>query len=242
MIVLEYGAADLKMLSDGKILQFGTSSSGYRTFGITCYTELGGIDSTFGVNGKVNVSIRENVVLTCGAVQPNGNILAGGGTMLPPLSFAFARYDEKGQIDAAINAGGNNTSLITVAPGPLKSIIKKIGFQQDGKIIAAGNTGDNYVMVRYKNATTSSINPNNSRDKIISLYPNPTTNHLHIDFGKIYSDITLEVHNINGQLFERKRLQLVQQHDLNVSHWSEGLYFISVISEEGVVNKKFIKQ
>jgi ELWxxDGT repeat protein len=74
------------------------------------------------------------------------------------------------------------------------------------------------------------------------IYPNPTTNHLHIDFGKFYSELTLEIHNINGQLIERKNLQSIQKHNLNVSYWSEGLYFISVISKDGLVNKRFIKQ
>ncbi len=74
------------------------------------------------------------------------------------------------------------------------------------------------------------------------FHPNPASNHLRLDFGKIYPEVTLEIHNISGQLIERKNLQSVQQYDLNVSQWSEGVYFISVISEEGVANGKFVKQ
>jgi hypothetical protein len=160
-----------------------------------------------------------------------------------------ACYLENGDFRWAIRAGGDgldNGRAITVSD----SLIYVTGSYRNSANFNTPSTpgsneitstgSDDIFIVKYTVSATVSIGELNLNKLLI--YPNPVTNHLHIDFGKSYSNITLDVHNINGQLVERKNLQNIQQHELNVSQWSDGLYFVTVISDDEVVVRKIVKR
>ena len=69
-----------------------------------------------------------------------------------------------------------------------------------------------------------------------SIYPNPTTDVLHINQVR---DITkLEIINVNGQLVLTQSKSL---ENINVSQLQNGVYFLKVHTENGIATKKFIK-
>jgi ELWxxDGT repeat protein len=170
------------------------------------------INSMYGFNGKVYFSAKED--------DDGFKIFSSDGTESGTRTFA--------------PPGANNDYPAGTREGYLDATVFN-----NSLLIVADFFGEGKRLWRYSDLISSTPELNQNT---FHLFPNPATNHLRIDFRKMYSDVALEIHNINGQLIERENLQNIQQHNLNVSQWSKGLYFISVISEEGVVNGKFIKQ
>ncbi|WP_420572891.1 T9SS type A sorting domain-containing protein [Kordia sp.] len=70
-----------------------------------------------------------------------------------------------------------------------------------------------------------------------SIYPNPTTDKLHINRVKNLEKI--EVINSNGQLVFTKNNEL---EDINVSKLQSGAYFLKIYTQNGIATKKFIKE
>ena len=71
----------------------------------------------------------------------------------------------------------------------------------------------------------------------LNIYPNPTSNQLRIDTELKPSEITII--DITG-----KTIMTTKQNTniINVVDLSKGIYFIQLITEEGTVTEKFVKQ
>ena len=127
----------------------------------------GTIDPTFGVNGR---SVTDFKALPNGnrsddyayavILQPDGKILAAGGTNSPngDNNFALVRYNSNGIIDPTFGVNGRTVTDFKVFPNGNRSNdwANAVILQPDGKIVAAGYTnspnGDyNFAIVRYLN-------------------------------------------------------------------------------------------
>jgi len=71
------------------------------------------------------------------------------------------------------------------------------------------------------------------------LYPNPTKNEVTLEIGKV-GQHTLEIHSLNGQLIYSNKIE-GPTHQIDLSSFSKGVYFISVRSKEFVRTEKIIK-
>lgn len=71
-----------------------------------------------------------------------------------------------------------------------------------------------------------------------SIYPNPTKNQLTVS---IQAEAKYSIFNINGQELQKGRLSL-GDNNLNISKFSNGLYFLRVQTEKGITTKKLIKE
>jgi Secretion system C-terminal sorting domain len=132
-------------------------------------------------------------------------------------------------------------------------------FEKAGTIIAAGNSTSNkkyeftYAMesgvVYYfrlklinKDGTTrySDVRPVSCDSKMqIDIAPNPTVNVFHIT-GMMKGKNTVSVYSKNGKLV--KTVNAINNKDIDVSNLAIGVYFISVINENGIVkNGQFVK-
>ncbi len=122
-------------------------------FAVARYDSTGILDSSFNGNGIVLTDMGSNLesIISC-EVQLDGKIVVGGGTDFTGTGqnweFALARYNSDGILDSSFNSNGK----VITAIGPNRDIINEIKIQSDGKIVAAGYSGEpniNFALVRY---------------------------------------------------------------------------------------------
>lgn len=121
--------AEILLQPDGKILVTGHRNHNGLDFAMARVTPDGGVDTSFGIDGKVISDIGyggggANDVI----VQGDGKIVAVGGGDF----FAIARYNTDGSLDSQFN--GTGTTRIFSAPSYASSIVS----QDDGKLLVAG--------------------------------------------------------------------------------------------------------
>jgi uncharacterized delta-60 repeat protein len=125
-------ALGMAIQADGKIVAAGYE--GYEDTGMLArYNADGTLDVTFGGDGGV-----ETTVLTEVATQGDGKIVATG-------YGSVRRYNANGTLDATF--GGDGVVNPGVATGAL-------AIQADGKIVAAGGSGDGFGLARYNSDGT----------------------------------------------------------------------------------------
>jgi murein DD-endopeptidase MepM/ murein hydrolase activator NlpD len=74
-----------------------------------------------------------------------------------------------------------------------------------------------------------------------SIYPNPTTNNIAIKTSKNLESAM--VYDVSGKLLKSIHFNETKTYSIDVSNFSEGMYFLKVVSNEGVQETfKFIKQ
>ena len=91
--------------------------------------------------------------------------------------------------------------------------------------------------ITYSNGPASSVNKYELNNNL-SVYPNPTNNTLQLNFSENNQVKSATVLNLNGQ----KLMEVSGVSNLDVSALSNVLYFIQVLSNNGIHTQKFIKQ
>jgi uncharacterized delta-60 repeat protein len=137
---LDYFASSVLIQADGKIVVSGSD------FELARYDSNGNLDPSFGVGGKVSTSFDGQGFGLVG--QPDGklivagNVFSGGHT-----SFAVARYNIDGSLDASFGAGGE----VSTSFGPTNNDAYSVTLQADGKIVVAGaaDFATELALVRY---------------------------------------------------------------------------------------------
>ena len=84
----------------------------------------------------------------------------------------------------------------------------------------------------------------NERDIVsgFSLYPNPSSNCVNIDFENEEQSVNLQVLNIHGQQVFFKEYNSTDHIQLEVNGFSSGIYMVNVATETGRKVLKFIKK
>jgi len=77
------------------------------------------------------------------------------------------------------------------------------------------------------------------QESAIRIYPNPVQNTLHIDMSSSISRI--QILDVNGRLVY-DYANMNSQTSINVKDFKQGLYFMQIYSEQGIITKKFIKK
>jgi uncharacterized delta-60 repeat protein len=138
--------------ADGKIVVAGTSAIGFAyDFAVVRYNSDGSLDTTFNGTGKVITDIGgTNDQGFSVAIQADGKIVVAGLSAINSLNdFAIVRYNSDGSLDTSFNGTGKVTTPI----GSGDDMAFSVALQDDGKIIAAGQslTGSYYdfAVVRY---------------------------------------------------------------------------------------------
>ena len=143
----EAGAVALQ--ADGKIVAAGSSNNGSdQDFALVRYNADGSLHTGFGTGGKVTTAIGSgNDGASAVALQSDGKIVAAGyshnGT---DNDFAVVRYNADGTLDTGFGTGGK----VTTAVGSSSiDLVHSVAVQSDGKIVAAGYSGNDFAVVRY---------------------------------------------------------------------------------------------
>jgi len=105
----------------------------------------------------------------------------------------------------------------------------------------------NAVMVRLNIQPTANINENDVTVSISNVFPNPTTGLTSINYNLAnVTDVTVEVVDITGKVVytANNGTQTAGGHTVSfdAASFTQGVYYITVSTNETVVTKKFIKK
>ena len=150
------GAASINSMaaySDGRIVATGSSiNGGNSAFAVVRYNKDGSLDPSFNGTGRLTTSVGSgDDTGSSVALQSDGKIVvAGTSSAGGKSSFAVARYNDDGSLDASFNGTGKATTAI----GSGDDICYSMALQGDGKIVVAGSTSNgskrSFAVVRYK--------------------------------------------------------------------------------------------
>jgi uncharacterized delta-60 repeat protein len=122
----------------GKIVAAGGASRGgnWEDFALTRYDDAGSLDTTFGNGGQVTTGFgNRSEQARAVAIQGDGKIVAAGYQESRfGNTFALARYNSDGTLDASFGSGGQ----VTTNFGNEYDYAYAVAIQSDGKIVAAG--------------------------------------------------------------------------------------------------------
>ena len=134
---------------DGKILVAGYSwidSISRSDFAIVRFNSNGTLDTSFGTGGQVTTNFVSSSEIYSIALQSDGKIVAAGYS---DNDSAIARYNSDGTLDTTFSGDGK----LTTDMGSYETIAS-IALQSDGKIVAAGNSGNDFAIARYNSDGT----------------------------------------------------------------------------------------
>lgn len=108
-------------------------------------------------------------------------------------------------------------------------------FQEEGEVIFLYITNPNDDVATF---FTTTLNNTNFKNIEFSVYPNPTSNLLHIETSQ--TDITaIGIFDVKGK--QVMQLSSADLRNVDVSHLTNGIYFLKVGTSEGEFTKKFVK-
>jgi uncharacterized delta-60 repeat protein len=129
-------ATSVALQSDGRIVTAGFlfDATANVDFALARYNPDGSLDSTFDLDGRTRTDFfGADDVANALVIQPNGKIVAVGNARNGlDLTFALARYNADGSLDATFGSDGKVT-------GGFFGTAYAVALQPDGKIVAAGN-------------------------------------------------------------------------------------------------------
>lgn len=103
--------------------------------------------------------------------------------------------------------------------------------------VVTGVTFDPNKHIISRNNLATLANESFDLEQTISVYPNPTTNELHIMMPTTLQLDKVEIYNTLGQLVGQK-----DAIDFSVAELSAGLHLLKITTSEGVIHKNFIKK
>ncbi len=147
----------LAIQPDGRILAGGysTGTTGKDAV-LVRYDRTGKLDPTFGrggilagIFGGVDDCINALVLQADGKIIATGNTAMMVGSDLPAGSFAMARLNTEGSLDATFGNGG----LVLISMKNINCVAHAVALQADGKVVTAGtvytDSGKKFAIARY---------------------------------------------------------------------------------------------
>jgi uncharacterized delta-60 repeat protein len=128
-------------------------------FALVRYNTNGTLDTSFDSDGKVTTDIGSGDIAQSVAIQTDGKIVAAGySNNGSNVDFTLVRYNTDGTLDTTFDSDGK----VTTAIGSGTDQARSVAIQSDGKIVAAGFTGEmggeDVALVRYN--TDGSLDTN----------------------------------------------------------------------------------
>ena len=157
-----------------------------------------------------------------------------------------------GQAKITVSQTQSNTSLsffempleirLTGAGGLTRDVVVNHTFSGQEFIVpvpfvVTGVTFDPNKHIISRNNVATLANESFDLEQTISVYPNPTTNELHIMMPTTLQLDKVEIYNTLGQLVGQK-----DANDFSVAELSAGLHLLKITTSEGVIHKNFIKK
>ena len=124
---------------DGKILVAGIVDS---NFALVRYHDDGSLDTAYGYDGRVLTQLGYSSYVYSVSWQTDGKILVAHS---PSGDFSLHRFNPDGSSDTTFNSDG----VVTTDLGSNNDYAYDVTVQVDGKILVAGESGDDFALVRY---------------------------------------------------------------------------------------------
>ncbi len=194
-------------------------------------------------------------------LDENEDIVAEGGNLLVGLDNIGninstapdhpSAYDNNETVVETISLSQNGCYSLVITDYSSNGICCNLGIgryilrDENGFIVAVGGEFQDKVSHNFKfeGGTTSVRSDILNMD--IAFWPNPVDNILNIDFElEMPMNVDVQLTNIYGHEIERSKERIASGKHLlsyNMDSYPEGIYFVSIISEEGIVSKKVIK-
>ena len=145
-------ANSIAIQNDGKIVVVGESRNNRNNYvyAVVRYNSDGTYDNDFNGGGIVTTGIGSNDFAQSIAIQSDGKIVVAGSSKNTHDNddVAIVRYNSNGTID---NTFGGGDGIVTTDIGNNDDFARSVAIQDDGKIVATGGSGGNYVVMRYEN-------------------------------------------------------------------------------------------
>lgn len=127
-------AQTIRLQSDGKILVAGYAGAAKNDFAVARFLSTGALDTTFGVSGKVTLSLSGGPdQVTTMAIQSDKKILLAGRA---GSDVALARLLPTGALDTLFGTSGK--AIFSFAAG--EDHVNSMALQSNGKILIVGET------------------------------------------------------------------------------------------------------
>ncbi|MGH7177175.1 MAG: delta-60 repeat domain-containing protein, partial [Tepidisphaeraceae bacterium] len=135
-----FGANDIALQSDGKIVLVGATLSGAVDFAVARLNENGLLDGSFDGDGKKVIGFGSRDVAEAVTIDGAGNIIvAGRSGEFGAVRIAITRLKSNGAKDGTF---GDSGIVLTSFPGQADAVASDIILQSGGKIVVVGETGD----------------------------------------------------------------------------------------------------
>ncbi len=136
--IYDFEPSSLAIQNDGKIVVVGYDFQTRYT--IVRYNSDGTFDNTFSQDGQAISDFRSISTIS---LQPDNKLVIAGqyGSVYnqPGSDFAVARYKTDGSMDSSFGSGGKQTTTFGFG-----SVATSLALKNDGKIVAAGYSYNNY--------------------------------------------------------------------------------------------------
>jgi hypothetical protein len=202
---------------------------------------LGGTSSDFG--SSVTTDASGNVFMsgrfTSLDMTFDSNTLNNAGN----FDILIVEYDAIGTALWANSAGGNGADYgFSVATDASGNLYMSGRFNSSAIIFGSStltNAGTTDIFIAKYTGTGTGVNKMIGNNNI-KISPNPISSTITITIPKsIYANITIT--NLTGKQVATYNLQNTTIETIDVSNLPEGVYFVSLKSDEGVITKKIVK-
>ena len=248
---------DTKIQPNGNILFVGRSWHEVDSYTYFVHYELmelsadGILNTNFGNNGIASLQISSNGL----AIQPDGKIIAAGGTLpIPdgPNQIALSRFFANGGSDDTF---GENGMVTTSLGQSIRGSASSVKLAPDGKIIVGGVFCEAYFschphsfLSRYNSGFILSEADFNTPKNTYKIYPNPVSHIVNLDFNlDSPQNISIDLYDNNG----RKLANVLEEKAFETGYVSQklelpetlakGVYFLNISKGTSISTLKIVK-
>ena len=169
-----YNGISIAVQADGKIVVAGGTFFDFAV--VARLNSNGSLDTTFSDDGIVTTDLGDDFEWASDLVlQPDGKIVLAGNrgdaSGYHPADFAVVRYNSNGSLDTTFSGDGK----VTTDLGSWYDFGQSVELQPDGKIVVAGDSGNDFAVVRYLNDSASGTIKGTANNDILTGTANPET-------------------------------------------------------------------
>jgi hypothetical protein len=188
------------------------------------------------VDFKLNAQDAVNEVL----LLPNGSIIIMGSSN-QDNDFAMLQFNSNGTINT--NFGNNGRFFVTVGNGQIAWINEGLLLPNNdllvcGLVVPEIGAKGQFGMAKITNLNLSATDFYASNYQI-SIYPNPFSDVITIDFTSDFYFETAQIISLGGQLI--KEISLTKNNAVDVSSLPNGIYVLTLFSEDQNISYKIVK-
>ena len=173
---------------------------------------------TSGANGSTAIAFAKFTTSTGIAnITQTGNLLDAN---VESSNYTFQWYLDGNELE-----GANSSTFLVNANGLYTVVISNL---------AGCESVDDFQV--------TGVGINEIENNTITVYPNPATNHLTIQFSNTLSPSTISMYDVIGKRVFEKVISNTSSTQIDVSAFAKGTYNLQIVSKEGKSNHKIIVQ